>query len=519
MPRAAIRAAALLLPLVLVVMAGCTVGPADPPPIGVRGAGREQPPAAAPGGGRPLPQLEESTNDRISWTDCTEAMRPRLGGAGGGPRLECGRVVAPLDAPDRPGRGSLRLSVLRAGSGKVPLLVVNDVDEEPGTTRAARLAGQLPAEILQRFMLVGVDRRGTGGSSPADCVPPEQRRAIVGFDPAARESGPLQDLMDALRKATQRCLIDLENQFPALDAWRAAGDLNHVREALGVSRVNALGRGTGSQVLTTFAQRFPDAVGRFVLDGVPDPTTDAVGQHEARAAAAEQVFDAFAQDCVARGCPMGGDPKQTLTALLDKLRRQPIVISGGASVTAGATMRAVVAGLADRQRWAALSEALAKAASGDGSKISAMTRPLVSGQGDQPPAFDGILINTCNDTATRLPFDRLGALAAEWQGKYPLFGSFLVQQLMACSAWPQVKPLPAPRNLDVPPMVVLAGAADPVTPLTGSTRAAEQLANSALVSWQGSGHGALPTSPCATAAVQRFLVDGQVPVNKTTCPP
>nr|BFF03489.1 hypothetical protein GCM10020241_51640 [Streptoalloteichus tenebrarius] len=311
MPRAAIRAAALLLPLAMVAVAGCTVGPADPPPIGVRGAAPEQPPAAAPGGGRPLPRLEESHSDRISWSDCTSTVRARLGGAGGnGPRLECGRVVAPLDAPDRPGRGSIRLSVLRAGSGKVPLLVVNDVDEEPATTRAARLAGQLPPEFLQTFALVGVDRRGTGGSTPADCVPPEQRRAIAGFDPAAREPAKLQDLMDSLRKATQRCLIDLENQFPALDAWRAAGDLNQVREALGVSRVNALGRGTGSQVLTTFAQRFPDAVGRFVLDGVPDPTTDAVGQTEARAAAAEQAFDAFAKDCVARGCPLGGDPKQ-----------------------------------------------------------------------------------------------------------------------------------------------------------------------------------------------------------------
>jgi hypothetical protein len=48
---------------------------------------------------------------------------------------------------------------------------------------------------------------------------------------------------------------------------------------------------------------------------------------------------------------------------------------------------------------------------------------------------------------------------------------------------------------------------------------AQRLPGSALIGWQGSGHGALTLSGCATTAVRDYLVDAKVPSNGTVCPP
>jgi hypothetical protein len=67
--------------------------------------------------------------------------------------------------------------------------------------------------------------------------------------------------------------------------------------------------------------------------------------------------------------------------------------------------------------------------------------------------------------------------------------------------------------------VVLGTAADPVTPLSGTERAAAELTDTALVSWQGGGHGALGVSSCATDAALGFLADAKLPRDGTVCPP
>ena len=80
-----------------------------------------------------------------------------------------------LDPPGRPGRGSLGVSLMRVGTGKSALVVVNDPGGEPGTLKAARLAAALPKELLSTFTIIGMDRRGTGRSDGMACVPPSTR--------------------------------------------------------------------------------------------------------------------------------------------------------------------------------------------------------------------------------------------------------------------------------------------------------------------------------------------------------
>ncbi|GDY32961.1 alpha/beta fold hydrolase [Gandjariella thermophila] len=512
---------ALFAAALLGTLAGCAAGPSNRPVIAVRqdGGSSGSPPISTIGP-KPVPPLERPGSPGITWSDCDQPTRDQLAGLGNaaGVPYQCGRVVNVLDAPGQPGSGTARISVLKAGDGPVPLVVVNDVGGEPGTLYAARLASQLPRAMLSTFSLIGVDRRGTGASDAAECVPPDVRGRVVGYDPS---SARLDDLLDAARRASQECVLDLDQRLAALDTWRAAADLERLRQELDVPRLNAVGHGEGSRVLTTYMSRYPDRIGRIVLDGSPDPALDGTGQAEARAAGAEQTFGAFVTDCVAHGCPLGGDPRQAVRGLLDGLRQRPVTAPDGTQVTAGTALTAMLLGLADRPHWSDLAGALARARIGDVGGLAALVAPLLGGPDRNPARLDPQLVTGCNDTGTRLSPDRVARTAADWRGKYPLFGGLFADRLLWCSPWPVPQQTP-PTTLAVPgapPVLVLSTASDPITPAPGTERTAQQLTTGISVAWQGGGHGALATSPCATTAAQHFLVDGRAPTDGTVCPP
>jgi pimeloyl-ACP methyl ester carboxylesterase len=497
------------------VLSACTAGPSVRPEIITNdGGAATTTQSVAP---NEVPPLEDA-DAAIQWRSCSGEIQSALATQQlpGWLPIECGRVNGVLDSPYAPDRGTTRLQLLRAGDGPVPVVVVNDVDGLPGTIYAARLAASLPQQFFEKFQLVGMDRRGTANSGAANCVPVEVRRAMVEMDPAALD---VTAWFETAQTAGQQCAIALERQLPAIDTWRTAADLDALRTGLGVSRLNAIGHGEGSRVVSMFADRFPDRVGRLVLDGLPDPAADAQLANEGVGKGGEAAWDAFAADCVQRGCELGAEPERALLELLGQLRATPIS-TAPLDVTAGSTLRAVLIGLSDRRAWPALSAALAAAKNGDGDGLVEMLTPYVFGSESQPPVLDGALVTNCNDTGTRLSPDQVKSAATEWQQKFPLFGPVAAQRLAFCAPWTiPDHPLPTPTGRNAPPILVLGTASDAVTPLEGTERAAQQLDSGVLVSWQGGGHGALGNSPCATDVATKFLADAAVPRDGTVCPP
>ncbi|MFE2751917.1 alpha/beta hydrolase [Actinosynnema sp. NPDC059335] len=501
----------------LSALAACSAGPSTRPVIAVHGDGGEPSVAATPSGPRDVPPLESYETPGLSWSTCTDSARARMRGAApaGDWEYECARLTVRLDVPSRPGRGSLGMSLLRVGTGGSPLVVVGEAGGEPGTVKAARLAASLPPSVLSTFTLIGVDRRGTGESDPVQCVPDAARIGIVEADPGAESH---EELADAYTLASRECVLDLENRLPAVDSWRASADLEQLREALGVPHLNAIGIGEGARVLTLYASRFPDRIGRMVFDGAPDPTLDVAAVAETRAVAAEEAFSAFQKDCVIRACPLGAGATDRYRALVESLRDRPL---RGAvfDVTPGTAAEAVLAGLADRNRWPALAEAIVAAEGGDGAKLAAFVEPLLVGREDDPARLDAGLITGCNDTTTRIPPERVIGMTEDWRTKHPLFGAYFARQLLACGPFPVPQAVKAPKLTSAPPMLVLTTASDPVTPREGGERAAQALPAGVVVAWQGGGHGALGQSACATKAAEEFLVSAKVPTNGTSCPP
>jgi pimeloyl-ACP methyl ester carboxylesterase len=501
----------------LALAAGCTAGPSDRPEIVVNdGPGQPAPPSGDTP--VPVPPLDQPAQARINWGPCADNMLDRVTPLQlpSWVPVRCTKVGSALDSPYAPGRGTVRMQVLRAGDGPIPVVVVNDVGGQPGTIYAAHLAAALPQEFFSKFSLVGLDRRGTGLSEPPDCVPLEVRGAIINTDPTG---GDPASWIDPAKTAGQQCSIELESRLPALDTWRTSADLENLRQALGLPRLNAIGHGEGSRVLTLFADRFADRVGRFVLDGLPDASTDAVPGLEQVAAGAEATWQAFAADCKTRGCELGADPHQALPALITQVRGQPLN-TASLTVGPGVLLRSVLVGLADRKSWPALSAALSAAQHGDGAPLAALFTPVVLGTDEQAPTFDAELVIGCNDTKTRLTVEQVTRTAQDWTKKYPNFGGLVAQRLALCSVWPVASaPVPTPVAKGSPPIMVIGTASDPVTPFDGTEKATRALSNAVLVSWQGGGHGALGLSACATDAARAFLTDAAVPTDGTACPP
>jgi pimeloyl-ACP methyl ester carboxylesterase len=507
------------------LLAGCAIGPSDRPAVAVRDA--PVPPAPATTQAPtpvPLPPLEPAQPNAIDYpSDCTADTVRRLGAAAVRTQLryECGKVAVERN-PDEPRRraGTTSVLVLRTGNGKVPLVVVGDVAGEPGTLLAARLANRVPPELLDTFSLIGVDRRGTGWSEPVDCVPLSVRQKLISIDPGAPQPAGAQAVLDAANDATRTCVQQIEDTISLIDSWRTAGDLDRLRDALGADRLNAIGVGDGSRVLSAYLSRFPRAVGRIVLDGAPDPASDAMAVGQDLAAAAEHAYDAFADDCVRAGCPLSPDPRAALLTVAEKLRARPVNAANGTPVNAGTLFTAVLLGLADTDRWPVLRQAITAAGNGDVNGVAEMVEPLLDGVVGAPPRLDAALLTACNDTTTRLPPDRIGQLADDWRARAPLFGALFAQRLLVCSPAPvPTRTVPPPRSAGTPPVLVLGTDGDPLTPLVGSQRMADALPAGLMLTWQGNGHGAFPRTPCVTSAVVGFLKDGTLPRSGTICPP
>ncbi|GAA0895359.1 alpha/beta fold hydrolase [Pseudonocardia zijingensis] len=525
-PRHAVGAAlprlVALLGLVA-VLAACTVGPSERPPVAVRG---ENVPAA-PGQTTPTPPPvlpePEPQSANIPFFECTEDTLVTLVEpvpADRNLQVDCGELTVPAD-PDQPSLGAVTLGVIRVGEAgapadRPPLLVLGDSTREPSTRHAAIMAGQVDPALLQHFTLVGLDRRGAG-EDILHCAPDDARAALVDADAESTGEGGLALLLEQARAVVQECNLTLDGGLGSYRTAATAADIELLRAALGVEQLSAVGVGDGATALSAWARAAPRSVGRLVLDGPTHPTQDEPDLTASRAAAAEAALGAFGVACSARpDCPLGADPRATIEALLNQLKRQPLVSAEGERLTAGATVTALLAGLGEPRRWPGLAAALAAAHAGDPVPMLTILAPLTGPRG----LFDGMLATSCNDAQRRLAPGEIGDVAQRWTSAYPTFGSTFALRLLACAPWPTGrKATQAGQAEGAPPILVIGTAADPRGSLDGSRRTADSLATARFVSWQGAGTGAYPRTSCVSGIVDSMLLYGVVPDSGTLCPP
>lgn len=512
---------AALFCLVALLLGGCTVGPSQRPPVAVRGENipAPPPPLASPTPDNELPEPQPQ-NANLDFQECTEDVVAALPAPPGRAlHIECADITVPSE-PNQRSLGGETLDVIRVGPAgapldRPPLLVLGDTGSESAARLAAMTAEYLSPALLDRYTLIGMDRRGSGVSE-LNCTATDIRDAIVGADPAETSESEISSILEQARLLIQECRRVLDTDLSTYRTAAAAQDIELLRAALGVDQLSALGIGDGAAALAAWARATPRAVGRLVLDGPPQPGLDEPDLTETRAKSAEAAFTAFAVACTARpNCPLGPDPRLTVTGMVQTLRTRPLS-DDGRVLTSGGAVSTLLDGLGEPRTWPELATALATAAAGQ-PKALLDRLELLAGPRSR---FDGMLATTCNDTHRRLAPGEISGLAERWRTTYPLFGGVFALRLAACAPWPTGGGGTAVGPADgAPPILVIGTAADPRGSLDGARRAAESLSSATFLSWLGAGTGAYPRTPCVTSVVDAMLLDGSVPQPDTLCPP
>src|SRR5262249_21107178 len=124
----------------------------------------------------------------------------------------------------------------------------------------------------------------------------------------------------------------------------------------------------------TYAQLFPDRVGRFVLDGAVDPTLGLRAESLQQTAGFQTALNAYLTNCISSGvgCFLGKtvpDAEHTITSLLNQISQHPPPAGHGRELAVGDAYYGISAALYNRANWIFLSAALRSALQGDGSLL------------------------------------------------------------------------------------------------------------------------------------------------------
>jgi pimeloyl-ACP methyl ester carboxylesterase len=437
----------------------------------------------------------------------------------------CGYIRAPLDVSGaHPGTVRLYTQFLptkdAAKRGTLFLLAGG-----PGqaSTQVFDLphAGQLLQILFPGYDLVAFDDRGIGRSGALSC--PALAAAVSATpDEGARLAGAC-----GARIGPKRVFYST-----AADA----GDMDAVRQALGVDRIAVFGVSYGTRQALTYALAYRAHVSRLLLDSVvPVDASESF-----RLPTIQALPEALRRLCGAGACrAVTRDPAGDLARLANRLERTPLVADVAA--VQGAPQRFVLDGArllglaldTDLNPGVAaeLPAAVAAALAGDPKPLERLTAlDLVwENQVGQVNAATEVATICADDpfpwSRTATPAERRPRLAAAvaklGPGATAPFGIWATEigNAKNCEDWPApagVASLPKGPPPDVP-VLILSGDRDVRTPSSNARRVAASFPHSTLLVVKGVGHSVLFRTPCAVHYVIAWL-SGTKPAPCTRAP-
>jgi pimeloyl-ACP methyl ester carboxylesterase len=508
---------------VALVAAGCTQTVSGTPQ-GATGSSGSQPSPTPTPSGQPAKsfQLKDCTSSVQGELKAPASIKSKL-------QVACGTLAVPLDY-SRPQGPRIDLAVARIHDtdDKSPIgtLLVNPGGPgEPGYSFALGYLAQLPVSITSRFDIVAFDPRGTGKSTPINCLNDAQReQAWSAYVDASTPSG-LAQAKSLATQMGQRCQAQLGSSLPYFNTVNAARDINQIRLALHQKKINYLGFSYGTELGWTYLHMFPKTARAFVLDGAVDPDTKGTTQSANQIAGFEVAFGQFRNWCQhLKACQPVGDPRQLLQQAVSAAQQQPLATTlNGRTVNVGTVYLATQAALYQRQAWQALAVGLYNAVHGDAT-IFAKIADLYEGRsasGHFNNSLDALNTYSCNDS----PVDHTSTaeqlkLAQQWVTKYPDFGRSSSGEVVGCAGWPAKRtPVPNPKAATPSKVLVVGNTHDPATPYRGAQDLARDLGNAELLSWDGQGHTSYREgSSCVDSAVNNYLLQLKLPPPNTLCP-
>ena len=508
-------------------LTACTLGPSQRPALATFGAPGtaegtttvSSPPPIGPGG---LGQRA----DPIRWNSCGDV--PSVDAPTGiSFTVDCASVEVSGASASTFGDQTIEVARARAPgvSENAPAVVVlQGQPGERGRSEIASVAAGLSPAVREHYAVIVVDLPGTGRSDPIDCLTTSDARTLtsLGVDPT--EPAAAAALAELSRSLTFECGDLAGPELSLANSTTAADALDAVRAALGASTLTLIGRGFGATLAAVYADRYPARVGAAVLDAPSDPLDDPTARAAAVAVAAEKAVDALAASCPSfdGGCPLGPDPRarieQAVTALDEAAGARP----GSAQTNGGTVLLTLLLRLGATGQWPQLASALNAAAAGNGQPVERLLTDSLGGNssGDSSDWLNASIIYGCNDTTLRISPEQLAAAVDQVRPEAPLLGPFTIGLLGVCTSWPAPEAaLGAVKATGAAPILITAAVDDPVAPYAAVRSLTGQLGSATLISWQSGQHGSYPESPCVTAAVDSYLLGGELPAVGSLCPP
>ncbi len=444
----------------------------------------------------------------LTWENC-----------GGG--FQCTSLTVPLDYRD-PYAQAISISVIRlkAKNNTLGSLVLNPGGPGGSGIQYTRAAEYVVSDvILENFDIVGFDPRGVGESSPIECIDDPTTDLYIALDGTPDDEKEVQAIIEMLQRFGQDCLTNSPELVGNIDTVSAAKDIDILRAALGDEQLNWLGKSYGTFLGATYADLFPQNVGRMLLDGAIDPTLSNLELSEGQARGFEEALGQFVEDCLMNvDCPLTGSVQSGIDQIqnmLTDLDANPAVLDDGREFTQAMGVLGVVGGLYDvTYGWSQLRPMLAAAFVGNFNGLAASVDLYTSRNKDgsySDNSNDAIMAINCLDRPDRGTIEETYALAEKWSEFAPVFGGYLAWGNIACTYWP-VKATGVPSPIvakGANPILVVGTRYDPATPYIWAQALASQLESGVLLTLNGNGHTAYRQgSSCIDEVVDRYFLTG-----------
>ncbi len=457
----------------------------------------------------------------LTWTGC-----------GGG--AQCATAIAPLDW-DNPGEGDdIELALVRhtaTGQSQGSLFI------NPGGPGASgfdfvrdSVDFAVSTDLQREFDIVGWDPRGVGRSSAVTCYtdPADLDEFIFGV-PEAEFATPEWEA-EVIASSIAFAEACAENTGPLLgfvDTNSTVRDLDMMRAIVGDAQLNYFGYSYGTDIGARYADRFPDKVGRLVLDGATDPTTTTFDVVLAQSEGFELALRAYLEACPDLGaCPFPGTVDESLAlirALYDELGQNPVPADDGRLFDGAVLDIAIATALYDEGSWTFLSQMFTELRTGvvetgflladfyygreNGEYVDNSLEAFIAINClDYPVETDRAVIAQQNE--------QISQVAPTTAGEGSPLGDVL------CANWPysfegELGPV---SGTGAAPILVVGTTGDPATPYQWAEALAEQLESGVLLTWVGEGHIAYDEGdPCINDLVDAYFLTGAVPQDGLVC--
>ncbi|GAA4815612.1 alpha/beta hydrolase [Nocardioides caeni] len=465
-----------------------------------------------------MQELDDFYDQEIAWTGCGDN--------------ECGVLLVPIDYQD-PGAGSIELAVERvaATGDRIGSLVVNPGGPgAPGTNTARDASYYFGDELLEAYDIVGFDPRGTGDSSPVDCLSDSELDAQLAGDPDPDTPAEVDDFEASSRDFWAGCEQKSGDVAAHVSTVEAARDMDVLRSALGEDELDYFGFSYGTRLGATYAELYPENTGRLVLDGAVDPSISSRDGALSQAEGFEVALRAYVENCISSsaGCFLGDSVDAalaTIKGLIADIDEEPLPTddAAGRDLSVGLAFYGIITPLYAEDYWVALDAGLQQALDGDGSTLLLLADSYASREEGtfQDNSLEAISVINCLDDPWSIGTDEVEANIADFEKVSPTFGTVFAWGLTACHGIPFESTDEPDLVIDgagAAPIVVIGTTRDPATPYKEAVAMAEQLESGVLISRDGDGHtGYNQENACVDDAVHAYLIDGEVPDDGLEC--